>query len=559
MKNCPICHRDYPDMTQFCTRDGTKLQAAIAFKYCPSCSTRYPADITRCPEHNLDLVIHAKPANPEVSHCALCNKYYPSTIANCPVHGVALNISQPLEKNILAAANPEVAENRPEDGQASEFRFHPQAEAEPLGSSMPIAEPMESGAVSESDNNCAQSAAVSAAPLLNSPGSANTKELSPPVAITVDTLERYSNDSADRKLFVGLALAAMLVIASFAAYSLPRAFHRARAAEVAAAPEQNASEQNSSEQASSQQIASQQVSSDDDKAEDKEEIVQHITLNPEKTPENPPAQPKPVEPAREATRPPAAVKPSVSAKPAASAPTRVTSNRPSEHIATTPTRAPARVHSAENSPSAHQRANQGANQVAQAETDSHHSEPPASTRNNDGPGKDNGRQKNTDTGAMIAENDTASLPVKNRTAPARAQLPAPEDNTGSTVKLKSLNHQVAKISATITNKSRLQTANGYVYQFDLILRELTGLGIRWNSTKARKISYSGRSTQVDGLLGEQLEPHGTARYRMVIRMTGVSIEDWYGQIIYNCIGVDQNGNPVEMEQTLLLDNSFPIN
>src|SRR5262249_32906919 len=88
-KNCPICRREYPDLVQFCTRDGTKLQSDKAFKYCPECSAQYPADVQKCPAHNLELIALARPINAGINHCVLCNKYYPQAIECCPVHGIS--------------------------------------------------------------------------------------------------------------------------------------------------------------------------------------------------------------------------------------------------------------------------------------------------------------------------------------------------------------------------------------------------------------------------------------------------------------------------------------
>lgn len=116
---------------------------------------------------------------------------------------------------------------------------------------------------------------------------------------------------------------------------------------------------------------------------------------------------------------------------------------------------------------------------------------------------------------------------------------------------------LAKVIARVVNKSRLQTPNGYVYQFDLVVKELNGVKVKWNYTSARKTTYSGNSSTVSGLLGDDLDANGSIQFRMAVRMTGRCIEDWYGQIIYNCSGVDENGNSVELNQILTLDNNFP--
>jgi hypothetical protein len=121
---------------------------------------------------------------------------------------------------------------------------------------------------------------------------------------------------------------------------------------------------------------------------------------------------------------------------------------------------------------------------------------------------------------------------------------------------KSSRHPVPKIMATVSNKSRVQIPNGYIYQFDLILQETTGQSIKWRSIDSRKISYSGRSAPVNSNVGEQ-QPVCNARYHVVVKMIGTCIEDWYGQFVTVGSGVDENGNPIEIEHILLLDDSFP--
>src|SRR5262249_628313 len=121
----------------------------------------------------------------------------------------------------------------------------------------------------------------------------------------------------------------------------------------------------------------------------------------------------------------------------------------------------------------------------------------------------------------------------------RAELPpasAPPDKLAT--KPKSSQHRVLKIVATVANKSPVQTPNGYIYQFELVLHEATGLSIKWQSVSARKISFAGKSSPVKSLVAEQNQPNSTARYRVVVKMTGTCIEDWYGQLITISMGED---------------------
>ncbi|KAF0243313.1 MAG: hypothetical protein FD167_3790 [bacterium] len=123
--------------------------------------------------------------------------------------------------------------------------------------------------------------------------------------------------------------------------------------------------------------------------------------------------------------------------------------------------------------------------------------------------------------------------------------------------MKAPKRQSAKVIAKVVNRSRLQTPNGYVYQFDLIVRELNGVSVKWGYTSAHKSSYSGNNSVVSGLLGRELDANGSIHFRMAVRMTGRCIDDWYGEIVYDCSGVDENGNSVELHQVLALDNNFP--
>ncbi|MEW6730477.1 MAG: hypothetical protein AB1489_03965 [Acidobacteriota bacterium] len=121
MKKCIICHREYSDQFQFCSRDGTKLQLSSEIRYCPECPSVYPADIVRCPVHNRELTPCADPETLDANRCILCDEYYPPEVKNCPVHGIALKefgnlvdlkslLSQPLTDPFDDSQIAEVAE-----------------------------------------------------------------------------------------------------------------------------------------------------------------------------------------------------------------------------------------------------------------------------------------------------------------------------------------------------------------------------------------------------------------------------------------------------------------
>jgi hypothetical protein len=156
----------------------------------------------------------------------------------------------------------------------------------------------------------------------------------------------------------------------------------------------------------------------------------------------------------------------------------------------------------------------------------------------------------------LEKNDRSNkktVPLTHESATSRSQT---WEKT-SAEQIKSSRQELAKVVAKVLNKSRLQTPNGYVYQFDLVVKELNGVKVKWNYTSARKTTYSGNSSVVSGLLGDEIDANGLLQFRMAVRMTGKSIEDWYGQIIYACSGVDENGNTIELNQILALDNNFP--
>lgn len=109
--------------------------------------------------------------------------------------------------------------------------------------------------------------------------------------------------------------------------------------------------------------------------------------------------------------------------------------------------------------------------------------------------------------------------------------------------------------ARITGKTRREIENGYVYEFDLVING--GTGIKWHSVSGSKVTYGGRSTPIRTA---QLEPtqDGSLRYHVSVRMTGRSVEDWYGQVYTTTIGTDEEGRTVRIEQDIFLDDSFPI-
>lgn len=132
------------------------------------------------------------------------------------------------------------------------------------------------------------------------------------------------------------------------------------------------------------------------------------------------------------------------------------------------------------------------------------------------------------------------------------------DNTNmSEPKAKPVRHTTSKVVASVKNRSRIQISNGYIYKFDLILQETGGFPIRWQKLNADKVSFSGRRVPV-GSFVDSSRPSSYARYRIEIRMTGRSIEDWFGQFYAQGYGVDEDGNRVDINYEVVLDDSFPV-
>lgn len=107
----------------------------------------------------------------------------------------------------------------------------------------------------------------------------------------------------------------------------------------------------------------------------------------------------------------------------------------------------------------------------------------------------------------------------------------------------------------VTGKTRREIEDGYIYEFDLVVKEATG--IRWHSVSGNKVTYGGRNTPIKTV---QLEPtpDGSLRCHVSVKMAGRSVEDWYGQVYTTTTGIDEDGKTVRIDQDILLDESFPI-
>ncbi|MBK7994816.1 MAG: hypothetical protein IPK14_15965 [Blastocatellia bacterium] len=519
MKTCPVCNRNYSDHMKYCSRDGTTLQTGILLTVCPECGINYP-NKTTCPIHNLELVTYSQKANPTANFCNLCNQFYPLATQNCPLHGVELQVKTLNNKG----------------------GFESSIDVSPVVAN--ILEEITSSKLNESENPGANSfvteKTVVTSNLENTPPSASieTKNLTAPAVLPFDTLGKYAvshfSSSADRKLFVALALIVLLSIAGFAAYSLPYALEWAK------------------------------VSAD---TEETSTITENKPVNNTVEEINKTIEPlaSPTEPTNNSQVIPDLTNP-VNSTTSKDKTTNVTPKKidvSNKSLSSEPNKKPTTTITAKSKTTINPSKTSYPNKTTKVEAVNSGAKQPVVAKN----------QKSTNEKSTVVEKSkSSSLPSKEASANSSTNKPKVADqNTAkspakspirtwepsvTTAEIKYPSRQKAKVVLSIANKSRLQTSNGYIYQFDLVVRELNGVGINWNSTSAYKSSYSGNSDAVSNFLDRRLAPNATERYRMSIRMTGHSIEDWFGEIIYKGFGIDENGNSVELRGSLALDNSF---
>jgi hypothetical protein len=496
MKNCPICHRQYSDQVQYCTRDGTRLMLAVNFN----------------------------------NHCSLCNKFYPPGEEVCPVHGTGFGdaeqsaIGKPPEEEYPAPAQePDFGEQQIESYMESQ-----------------IEEPPAVVSVPEAINNIEPPVQ----PEWQPPPAAHTRQLSPPPIPTVElnTMMQYSSveyASADRKLVGIMALVFTLAICGLVAYGLSRPSKQVRVSkQVSSTTDRSTPDED--------QIAQVKEEEKEEGKEKENELIQQIELDKGQQ------IPEPVKQTVVAKQPVAGSNSTVS--------TASTTKQPRPDIGS-------RIKGQEQDKrkkdklSAKNSATHVVGRLSLPKTPislpksdrsgSLKAGEIANNRSNNSPSTNSiGNSTGNSAGKSTEKRDDSPKP------PLPVRVEPPRVDEAVAIKPKAKRIRSPKVIAQVFNKSRVQTPNGYIYQFDLVLRELSGLNVTWRSVNSRKVSYSGRSTPVNSLSSEQ-SPDSSARYRVVVKMTGTCIEDWYGQLITVSSGVDENGNPVEIEHVLLLDDSFP--
>lgn len=575
MKTCPICHREYSDSMKYCTRDGTSLKTTTSF---------------------------------DTSFCSLCNQYYPLATVNCPVHGIALNTnskssdsnekfeqsnssneinsseinSSEINSNKIASSEIASSEINSNEISSSEISSNENVLSKKVSSDIGInnlspivanilQEIMSSSSGSLSKAVDSQKNLDNSSPsdeiadrlktnsdlnesLLEANKAKETQNLNPPFVVPSESLGQYASQvSADRKLLISLALIGALSIIGFAAYSIPYALHRSKVSANTQPPITTLPQETPSQEALPKEPLAQETPS------------QETALNKQVTEPNiiniaPKAEPvSSTETAQSSEDIPIVQSiPDLSAKGKSTENTKSTSNttktKSAEPLKIDSGKAPLTIKSPSKVNSEVALGNKTTSKPAVISNSKATIITPSSSSDkwdkitSNRPSTDN---KNTPV------NSGSAIPVKSE--PSRSDrcnkgwnIPA-----STTAQIKYPQRAVAKVVATIANKSRVQTSNGYIYQFELIVKEIGGVGVNWDVTSVSRSSYSGRNSVVSGFLEKHLLGNGHVRYSMAIRMTGSSIEDWYGQITYNCSGVDENGNPVELHQLLALDNSFP--
>lgn len=649
MKKCPICRRDYPEATQFCTRDGTRLEAISGNKSCPQCTQKYSATTSLCPIHQLEL----KTDPPDVvaaRYCRLCRSYYPSTTDNCPLHGISLQSlesnkasqkikSQKLSANSSLPAMPFSQKRRLKVTQAhdpaqltdaspalpapvSQVAPEVSLEASREASREPLSDPIQyhtdQNIRAISSDQLSDELLVS--PQAEAPNVERTKETQPSLpSMFSGYTSLQEHGRADHRLVKRLAVVVAVLISAFTVYSLPRIYQQIK---MRSATQPGA------------EISTPVVSSTEKGAEVGDgEIVQQIEQDPAKVTEfsdegplpetikspetakpnaTKPAEPvsnektsKTAPPKQEVTQTtqPVTQKPATKTDAASSNTTKIasTNTKPAQQSISKPAgkgKEPVKLASAKESKTQRTSAKSSATikdakvtnkkssndrniyTARQQKSNSCTDNKVAAAKDSRSKPQPNMAKQNGPTGNVVASNTPrrneppiAAVSQENRPSQASATIDSQgiwgtpgemvnkstRNSSGAEVKLKSNQPQVrAQVNANIANKSRSVSPQGYTYHFDLVLKETAGRSIHWNQIEARKVSYSGRSNVINGLSNEKLSSGGTTRYRMVVKMSGNSIEDWFGQIIYTASGVDENGNRIEIQRSFLLDDSFPI-
>lgn len=477
-------------------------------KNCPICQREFPDYVQYCTRDGTRL----KPSGPlsqlanfEVKQCYLCKKYYPAALDMCPVHGIALNLS-PLPEADQQDIEPPPALAAEAAGSDESEIVNEEVESVDLRPAADTKELIELAAAREADAPAPPSGPLPSAALPSQPASPS---------IAFKALTQYSIStpaSSDRRLVGVLVIIVLATIGGLAAVTLPNIFPKGakKGPPVAATP-----------QAEPVAVQPEQVAETE-----KTEIVQRIELLSikEKPTAGRTAVSAPATPAAKSALPvPSRPVPAVASVAAKKAPAET------QPVAPTGKKSLPVIKESKNS-----------KEIKEA--------------------KENKEAKESKTDdELVAENRRVrEIPTVNAPkATVTAAEPANPEVHRPVAVPRIRSDRSAKVVTAITNRSRQQTLGGYVYEFDLVLREVNGVAVKWKCTTARKVSFSGRTADINGVYMEQLSPKGTARYRMVVRMTGSCIEDWYGEIIYSSSGVDENGNPIELRQTLLLDNSFP--
>lgn len=550
MKHCPLCRCDYPNTLKYCTKDGTKLQLTILLKYCPVCAIRYAAHINKCPKDNVLLVTQAKPADADFSRCRLCKQYYPATIKSCPLHGIALTNVSSAERSLFPPSNSVAPLDVPPTNNKDFPVVEPGQAMEAKEENVVVEKPLELG-----------------------------RQTQP--SLDTFSLPYGANYAAsDRKFLMVLAIIVTCTIVGFSAYSLPKVWPR-RSTPPIATPVAKITPIESPTLVASIPNSDPTVAPPSDL-----EIIQHVepsliqadinktttkgtTISPKPTPLSSTATTVKVASDKVAAHNEDVAtisaiknsKPSNSSKGAENS----SKGKPIIKPASGPTNSRAAIKPTPHSQTA-------SSKVAQPTVVAHSASDKRSPISLGGGDKSSGNTANTikvahtttnSTQGAIVTGEKPNKPVLTDSRPWHADVavdhsPKNSPNTAkcSVRQVSSTPLVAAKVVVGVANKVKLQTNNGYIYQFDLVFKELAGAKVRWQNTSAKKVSFAGRSMPISDLLPIELPAHGSAQYRLSIKMTGDSVEDWYGQLIYSCTGIDENNNPVRIEQVLLLDNSF---
>jgi hypothetical protein len=517
MKTCPICQREYSVNARYCTRDGTQLQTTA-----------------------------------QVKQCNLCERYYPLNVANCPVHGIALSKISDKDLEPIVAIKPVVTAQTTNSANIS-FISTNSIEA------INIVNSNSSGAVATNVNPAgvvsnypSYPSVVTRELLTNNFGAKNinskglqTKRAEYSRRMLPLVGKVMGQAANEHRLVLGLITVMAVFLMSFMVYSLPGVSQQIRA-KTAPIPFFNSP--------ASSAPAVEPISENAPELTDgAPQLIQKIKWIPD-------AKSRPAEPQKtplatdliadsEKNNKLSVTTPALPRKPVIEKGSKVTTNLDSLNANNDRSRLPYSSVTTDklNKEKLDKTATLGNTRSNTAVTLAKAAVNPAVANNTPA-------AITTDNKTLTTNKSTNATTAKPNIVTATTKANPISESAPPSVE----DRVPTRVIARVENKSRRPVEDGYVYQFRLVLREVNGKVVDWRQATAQKINYAGRCRPVN-LEIERTAIGNTVYYRATVIMTGRSIEDWYGELQYHLVGVDDEGAPVRLQNSLLLDTSFPVN